>query len=195
MSDFKLILNTINKHIQLDDVEKAVLLSSLEFRSLKAGEYMEKAGEQSRYFVFVSMGCLMAYYTDEEGVDRVMQFATSSWWTGDLCSFSKSTPSVFSTRALTDSEVLLITREGLDALLEKVPRLEKYFRILFQNSLIAHQQRILQTISFTAEERYESFRERFPTLEQFVPQKYIASYLGVTPEFLSKIRRRIAGKA
>jgi CRP-like cAMP-binding protein len=140
------------------------------------------------------MGCLMAYYTDSDGVERVLQFATTSWWTGDLHSFTKHEPSIYSTRALVDSEVLLMTVNGLNSLLERVPKFEKYFRILFQNSLVAHQQRIMQSISFTAEQRYESFRERYPTLEQFVPQKYIASYLGVTPEFLSKIRRRLMSK-
>jgi CRP-like cAMP-binding protein len=194
MSDFKSILSAIEKHIVLDDASRGVLLSLLESKSLKSGEAVERAGEISQHFIFVSMGCLMVYYTDNDGVERVLQFATSSWWTGDLHSFTKHTPSIYSSRALIDSEIMMLTPKGLETLLERVPKFEKYFRILFQNSLVAHQQRIMQTISFTAEERYESFRERYPTLEQFVPQKYIASYLGVTPEFLSKIRRRMMGK-
>jgi CRP-like cAMP-binding protein len=192
--DFKSIISTIEKHITLDDVEKTILLGELEGRTLKAGEFVERAGEPSKYFIFVSMGCLMSYYSADDGVDHVMQFATASWWTGDLHSCSNNAISGYSTRALTDSEVILMTWKGLETLLDKVPKFEKYFRILFQNSLMAHQLRIRQTISSTAEERYEWFRERFPTLEQFVPQKYIASYLGVTPEFLSKIRRRIMNK-
>ncbi len=191
MADFKSILSAIEKHIELDEVERSVLLSLLESRTLKAGDYIERAGEMSQHFIFVSMGCLMAYYTDADGVERVLQFATASWWTGDLHSFTKKKPSIYSTRALVDCEVLLLTSEGMESLLARAPKFEKYFRILFQNSLVAHQQRIMQTISFTAEERYESFRERYPALEQYVPQKYIASYLGVTPEFLSKIRRRL----
>lgn len=194
MTDFKLILAAIQQHIKLNQTEQGILLSLLEARGVKSGEFVEKAGDPSQYFIFVNMGCLMAYYTDDEGVERVIQFATSSWWTGDLHSFTKCEPSIYSTRALADSEVLMITRPNLDKLLEQVPVLEKYFRILFQNSLIAHQHRIVQTLSATAEERYESFRERYPSLEQFVPQKYIASYLGVTPEFLSKIRKRLSKK-
>ena len=195
MSDFKTILAAIEKHITLNDIERAILLSLLEARSLKSGEYLEKEGETSQYFIFVSMGCLMAYHTDEGGVERVMQFATASWWTGDLHSFTKSAASVYSNRAIVDSEVLLLTPKGLNELLDRVPKFEKYFRILFQNSLIAHGRRIMETISYSAEERYESFRQRYPTLEQFVPQKYIASYLGVTPEFLSKVRRRLSQKS
>jgi CRP-like cAMP-binding protein len=194
MTDLKLIISAIQKHIQLNQTEQGIFLSLLESKNVKGGEFVEKAGDPSQYFIFVNTGCLMAYYTDEEGVERVIQFATSSWWTGDLHSFTKAVPSSYSTRALADSEVLLITKPNLDKLLEQVPLLEKYFRILFQNSLVAHQYRIVQTLSATAEERYEAFRERYPSLEQYVPQKYIASYLGVTPEFLSKIRKRLTKK-
>ncbi|MEI9919380.1 MAG: Crp/Fnr family transcriptional regulator [Bacteroidota bacterium] len=195
MVDFKSILAAIEKHITLDDVERAALLSSLESRSLKAGDIIARSGEQAQHFIFVNMGCLMTYFTDSNGVERVLQFATASWWTGDLDSFSKHNKSCYTTRALVDTEVFLLTYPGFESLLEKVPKLEKYFRVLFQNSLVAHGRRITEINSYSAEERYEAFRQRYPTLEQFVPQKYIASYLGVTPEFLSKVRRRISHKA
>lgn len=194
MADFKSILAAIEKHVKLDDVEKAVLLSVLESKSLKAGEYIAKSDQEAQHFIFVNMGCLMTYFTDSNGVEHVLQFATASWWTGDLESFTKHTPSIYSIRAIADTEILTMPGKGFEKLLERVPKLEKYFRIIFQNSLITHGNRILQTNSFTAEERYEAFREKYPTLEQFVPQKYIASYLGVTPEFLSKIRRRLMSK-
>ncbi|HZY83125.1 MAG TPA: Crp/Fnr family transcriptional regulator [Cyclobacteriaceae bacterium] len=194
MADFKSILSAIDKHVKLTDAEAAVLLSLLESRSIKANELIAKSNEPSQHFIFVTMGCLMTYYTSADGVEHVLQFATANWWTGDLGSFEKHTPSCYSTRAIADTEVFLITKKGFEELLERVPKLEKYFRIIFQNSLITHGGRIMQAISYTAEERYEAFREKYPTLEQFVPQKYIASYLGVTPEFLSKIRRRLMAK-
>lgn len=194
MADFKSILSTIEKHVHLDDIDKAVLLSLLESRSLKTGDFLAKSDEPAEHFIFVTMGCLMTYYTGADGAEHVMQFATATWWTGDLGSFSNHSASIYSIKAIADTEVLLMTVKGFEELLERVPKLEKYFRILFQNSLITHGHRILQNISFTAEERYEAFREKYPTLEQFVPQKYIASYLGVTPEFLSKIRRRLMSK-
>lgn len=195
MVDFKSILGAIEKHIVLDDVEKAVLMSSLDAKTFKAGEVVARSGEQSQHFIFVNMGCLMTFFTDSDGVERVLQFATASWWTGDLDSFSKHTKSCYTTRALIDTEVFLMSLPAFEKLLEKVPKLEKYFRILFQNSLVAHGRRITEMNSYSAEERYESFRQRYPTLEQFVPQKYIASYLGVTPEFLSKVRRRLTHKS
>ena len=191
MSDFKTILSAVEKYVQLDDVEKGVLLASLESRSLKAGDIVARRGQQTQHFIFVNMGCLMTFFTDSEGVEHVLQFATSSWWTGDLDSFTKHVNSCYTIRALVDSDIFVMTKPTFEVLLEKVPKLEKYFRILFQNSLVAHGRRITEINSYSAEERYESFRQRYPTLEQFVPQKYIASYLGVTPEFLSKIRRRL----
>jgi len=194
MADFKSILAAIEKNVSLDDVERAILLSLLESRSLKSGDIIARSGEQHQHFIFVSMGCLMTYFTDSEGVERVLQFAMASWWTGDLDSFTKHTKSCYTVRAIVDSEVLLLTVPGFESLLERVPKLEKYFRILFQNSIVSHSRRITEMNSYSVEERYESFRQRYPTLEQFVPQKYIASYLGVTPEFLSKVRRRLAHK-
>lgn len=194
MSDFKSILAAVEKHVTLDDVEKGVLFSLLDSKTLKTGDLIAKAGETCQHFIFVSMGCLMSYYTDESGVERVLQFAQASWWTGDLNTFIKREPSIYSTRAIVDSEVLMLTPKALNDLFERVPKFEKYFRIIFQNSLIAHGRRIMETLTYTAEQRYESFRERYPTLEQFVPQKYIASYLGVTPEFLSKLRRKLMAK-
>ncbi len=194
MADFKSILAAVEKHVKLNDVETAILLSSLESRSIKANEFVAKSDEPSQHFIFVTMGCLMTYYTSSDGVEHVLQFATASWWTGDMGSFAKHAPSIYSIRAIADTEAFLMTFKQFEDLLERVPKLEKYFRVLFQNSLITHGNRIMQNISFTAEERYEAFREKYPTLEQFVPQKYIASYLGVTPEFLSKIRRRLMTK-
>lgn len=194
MSDFKSILAAVEKHIPLDDSERGAFFSVLASRQVKTGEFVEKVAEPSLYFIYVVSGCLMTYCTDKEGVERVIQFATSGWWTGDLHSFTNRVPSIYSTRALVESEVFLLTKNDLDQFLEKVPKFEKYFRILYQNSIVAHQHRLIQAYSATAEERYQTFREKYPTLEQYVPQKYIASYLGVTPEFLSKIRRRLMEK-
>lgn len=135
----------------------------------------------------------MSYFTDDSGTDHVIQFALAGWWTGDLHSFTKEEPSIYSTRALADSEVFYLPKGDMEMLLEKFPKLERYFRILFQNSIVSHQHRLIQNFSVTADQRYENFSKRYPSLEQYVPLKYIASYLGITPEFLSKIRRKRSG--
>lgn len=189
-----LLLASINRHITLSDEESSHFLSLMLPLHVRQNDSIEKPGEPTKYFIYVVSGCLMSYYTDKEGSDHVMQFAQAGWWTGDLSSFTQQLPTSYSTRALADSDLLLLPKLNMDQLLEKHPKFERYFRILFQNSLIAHQNRLVQNLSFTAEERYVAFQKKFASLEQFVPLKYIASYLGMTPEFLSKIRRKLMNK-
>jgi CRP-like cAMP-binding protein len=185
------LLASINRHITLTEEESSYFLSLMLPLHVRQHEMIEKPGEPAKYFIYVGTGCLMSYYTDKEGTDHVMQFAQAGWWTGDLPGYTQQLPATYATRALTDCDLLLLPKAGMDQLLDKHIKFERYFRILFQNSLIAHQSRLAQNLSFTAEERYVAFQKKFPSLEQFVPLKYIASYLGMTPEFLSKIRRKL----
>jgi CRP-like cAMP-binding protein len=184
----------LSRYIQLDENEAAHFLSLLEPRQIARRKFLLLDGDVCRHFSLVTEGCLMNYYTDENGFAHVLQFATHMWWTADLQSLMNETPALFSIQALVNSEVLMLPRPQLDQLFVDIPKFERYFRIIFQNALMAHQQRIIQNIAFPAEERYLQFREKYPHLERMVPQKYIASYLGVTPEFLSKVRRRLAKK-
>lgn len=184
------ILATIKKHIELSKEEEQFFTSLLVPIRLKQGEFAEKAGDITHNFIHIHAGCLMTYYTDKEGADQVIQFSTSGWWTGDLHSLTKQVPSIYSTRALADSEIFLLPKHSMEQLLNRYPSFERYFRIMFQNSLVTHQKRIIEAFSLPAETRYSNFQKRYPQLEQYVPLKYIASYLGITPEFLSKIRRK-----
>ncbi|GIL23543.1 MAG: cAMP-binding protein [Bacteroidota bacterium] len=180
----------IKKHITTTPEEEQFFISLLNPLKLKQGEFAEKAGDVTYSFIHVTAGCLMTYYTDKEGNDQVIQFATAGWWTGDLHSLTSQQPSIYTTRALADSEMLLLPKVRMEELLERYPKFERYFRIMFQNSLVTHQNRIIEAFTATAEERYHNFQKKYPQLEQYVPLKYIASYLGITPEFLSKIRRK-----
>jgi CRP-like cAMP-binding protein len=184
------ILAQINRHISLDERESLHFSSLLIPAKIKQGDFLENVGSVTQNFIYVELGCLMSYYTDKKGDDHVIQFATTGWWTGDLHSFTRQQPAIYSTRAIAESTVFYLPKTDMDQLLDRYPKFERYFRILFQNSLITHQDRIIQNFSDTAEDRYEHFRQKYPSLEQYVPLKYIASYLGITPEFLSKIRRR-----
>ena len=184
------ILSHITRHVTLTKAEEDFFISILLPVKLKQGEFVEKGGEITYNFIHVNSGCLMTYFTDKEGDDQVIQFATSGWWTGDLHSLTTQQPSIYTTRAIADSEILLLPKVRMEELLERYPVFERYFRIMFQNSLVTHQNRIIEAFAFTAEDRYTNFQKKYPQLEQFVPLKYIASYLGITPEFLSKIRRR-----
>lgn len=187
------IFAQFERHIALDEKEKLSIRSVLISARLRQGEFVETVGKVTANFIYVNSGCLMTYYTDADGSDHVIQFAMAGWWTGDLHSFTKEEPSIYSTRALADSEVFHLPKADMEMLLQKFPKLERYFRILFQNSIVSHQYRLIQNLSATADQRYENFSKRYPSLEQYVPLKYIASYLGITPEFLSKIRRKRSG--
>ncbi len=184
------ILSHITRHVTLTKNEEDFFISILLPAKLKQGEFAEKAGDITCNFIHVNSGCLMTYFTDKGGDDQVIQFATSGWWTGDLHSLTTQQPSIYTTRSLADSEILMLPKVRMEELLARYPVFERYFRIMFQNSLVTHQNRIIEAFAFTAEDRYTNFQKKYPQLEQFVPLKYIASYLGITPEFLSKIRRR-----
>ena len=134
----------------------------------------------------------MTYYEDKNADPHVLQFAQKLWWTGDLEAFRSLGPSFYSIKAITNSSIMAISYPEFEELCLSYPVFERFFRIIFQNSLVSHQKRIMRNISSTAEERYEAFIKNYPRLELTVPQKYIASYLGITPEFLSKLRSRRA---
>ena len=182
------------RYIQLEDEEAYFFYRMLRPVSIRNRKMLLVSGDRSDAFSLVTEGCLVNYYEDANGFEHVLQFATQMWWTADLHSLMKGVPSSYTIKALMDTQVLQISREGMEKLYREVPKFERYFRIIFQNALIAHQHRIIQNIAFPAEERYLQFKGTYPDLEQLVPQKYIASYLGITPEFLSKIRRRLARK-
>ena len=141
------IINSISRYVLLDEVERLYVTSLLLPLKIRQGESTERVGTISKGMIYVNTGCLMTYFTDKQATDHVIQFATAGWWTGDLHSFTSQTPSIYSTRALADSEVLLLPKNDMDQLLERFPKFERYFRIIFQNSLVTHQHRIIQNFS------------------------------------------------
>lgn len=185
-----IVTNLLARTIPLTDNEKDVFFSALQSVPLAPGAFIETANTVTPGLMLVETGCLMTYYEDRNVDSHVIQFATTGWWTGDLQSISNQQPSLYFTRALAQSNVWVLSKARLDDLLNRGAVFEKFFRVLFQKSLVTHQNRIIEAHSLTAEARYENFRRRYPQLEQYVPQKYIASYLGMTPEFLSKVRRK-----
>ncbi|MEO0901767.1 MAG: Crp/Fnr family transcriptional regulator [Bacteroidota bacterium] len=139
---------------------------------------------------FIRKGCVRTYVHDLNGVEHNITFSMEDWWFGDLQSFIKKTPASFTIQALEDLTVLAISRDNWNVLLKEIPEFVEYTRILFRNTLFSHENRILQNLSYTAEERYRYFLESYPNLSQRISQKHIASYLGITPEFLSMLRRK-----
>lgn len=192
--EFELLLRNIGRHIQLDDAETDFFLSLLQPKLIRRKEHLLKQGDICRTENFILSGCLRAYTIDEDGQEHIVLFGVEDWWISDLYSFLTQTPASFFIDALEDSEILQITRHHLDTLYEKIPKFERFFRILFQNAFIAQQQRINQNLSLTAEQRYLEFIKKYPQLEQRLSQKQISSYLGITPVFLSMLRRKLANR-
>jgi CRP-like cAMP-binding protein len=190
-TESNLILQNLSKHITLTDEEKKIFCSSFKIKKVKRHQFLGEAGEVSRYQNFVTKGCLRSYYIDENGFEHNVQFAIEDWWIGDMASFVTKKPALLFIEALEDSEVMQLDNSSLDELYLSIPKLERFFRILLQNAFISFEQRIISVISKTAEERYLEFSNKYPQLEQRLPQVHIASYLGITPEFLSKIKKKI----
>lgn len=180
-----------SNYINITDEEIEYFLSLMKKKKIANRRFLLKEGEVCDHFCLVDSGCMMNYYQDDSDNVHVLQFAVKMWWTADLNSLVNKMPSEYNIRATTDTMVYQLSRDNMDLLFLKIPAFERYFRIIYQNALISHQKRIIENISETAENRYLLFRERYPEVEQLVSQKYIASYLGITPEFLSKIRNNL----
>lgn len=140
---------------------------------------------------FIAEGCLRAYYMDEEAKEHIVQFGIEGWWVNDLYSYLAKTPAKQFLQALEKSTVLQINRDTLNILYKEVPAIERFFRLKFEKAYVAFQERTLDVMSKTAEERYLEFRTKYRDIEQRVPQYMVASYLGITPEFLSSLRKKM----
>lgn len=182
------ILGNLSRFIQLSPKETEIFTASIKVRHLRRRQYLLQPGDVMRYECFVTEGCLRQYYIDDKGQEHTLNFAFEDWWAGDMYSFLSGQPSKYNLEALEDSTVLLIERQRLEALYDEIPQLNRFYRILLQNAYITMSERINQTLAMTAEERYRSFLQRYPHFEQRLSLKHIASYLGITPESLSRIR-------
>ena len=189
---FDLLLQNVARHIQLEPEECRFFTSLAQVRRLKKKNFLLQAGEVCRYETFVLQGCLRNYFLDDKGDEHIVQFSVEDWWTSDLYSLLTQTPATQYIDALEDSTLALFDKDDLERLYREVPKFERFFRLMLQNAFIAQQRRILQNIGSTGEERYLAFRQKYPALELRLPQHQIASFLGITPEFLSKIRGKLA---
>lgn len=187
----ELILSNFAMHIALSGDEAGIIMSKLEHTTLKKNEILLNSGKVCRNIYFVNKGCLRIYNTDTEGEQHNILFCPENWWCVDITSFSGQTRAFYAIQALENSEVFSLSYIVLEQLYIEIPKLERFFRILTQNGFNLYQRRITSNISKTAEERYALFNKLYPKLEQRIAQKHIASYLGITPVFLSMIRKRI----
>lgn len=191
-----LILANVAKHIILNNEERDYFISLLEAKQVAKKAIVLKEGQACKYINFVQSGALRAYYLDKEGKESTIMFAVADWWITDMYCFINKLPAMLYIEAIEDSCIFQLKKEYLDELYDKVPKFERFFRIIMQNAYIREQLRVIQNLSLSAEERYRNFLSKYPQVAQQVTQKQIASYLGITPEFLSKIRsNKLAGKS
>ena len=183
----ELLLNNIAKHIQLNEEEKQLFLSYLQVKKVKKKQYLLLDGEVSRNAMFVVSGCLRSYNLDENGFQYIQQFAPEGWWMADMYSFITQNPGHLYIDAVFDSEVILISKINLEKIYVEIPGFNYYFRILSEKSLVTYQTRAMDNARLSAKDRYEKFCQRYPSLIDSIAQKQVASYIGVTPEFLSKM--------
>ncbi len=190
----KSILDNISKHASLTSEEEQLFLSKTETKTVKAKTILLSSGEISKHTYFVNSGILRSFNINDNIIEHVLHFACEGWWIGDMYSYIAEKPGNLFIEVLEDAEIVIISKENHQQLYLEIPKLERFFRILTENSLVAHQERLMDNLSLTAEERFEKFNRKYPTLILHIPQKQIASYIGVTPEFFSKMKARLLKK-
>ena len=191
---FDLLRAHIEKRVGLSESEFSRAAQFFTSRKIKKRQFLLLEGDVCKHLAFVNSGCLRSYTVDHKGEEHIIQFAIEDWWISDLKSFLTGSPSTHNIDALQDSEVLLLEHSARDKLLEAVPKMERFFRLLLEANYIATHRRIDESLSASAEERYLAFVKAYPVLVELVPQGQIASYLGITPQSLSRIRKELSQK-
>ena len=189
--ELKPLFDYIAQFVQLTSEERSILASKVKIRKYLKGQFVVQNGDICKYESFVLSGCLKSFYIDNDGQEHIVMFAVENWWTADMSSFITQTPSDYNIQCLENSVLAQLYFEDLEQLYIQIPKLERFFRIIIQKAYISSQKRLINNFSLPAKERYLQFREKYPQIEQRVPQYMIASYLGITKEFLSKIRGQL----
>lgn len=188
----KPLIDYFNNILPLDEEEKSIVEKVFKERKVKRRQFILQEGDVCKYNTFVVEGCFKMYMVDPNGKEHNLQFAIENWWIGDIGSFHSEEPSRLYIEAIENSVILQIKKEDQWKLFVDYPKFNRIFRVLAENAMVSLQNRILQNISSTAEERYLEFLKKHPQLFNRISNVQIASYLGVTPEFLSTIRKNIS---
>jgi CRP-like cAMP-binding protein len=187
---YDLLRRRMNEHVELTDEAFARCLPHFKLLQVVKGKPTLRAGETAMHASFVIKGLFRTYVLDGNGQEHILQFSLPGWWCGDLGSFTSGSPSRFNVEALEDAEILQISRSSWDVLVSDVPAFAQYQLRIMENNLVAVQNRLVESISLDARTRYDHMLAHFPDIFQRVPQYMIASYLGMSRETLSRVRRR-----
>jgi len=189
--NIKPLLNYIANYVTLTNTEEDFLTSRLSSRKYLKGQYILQQGDISKTECFIISGCTKMFYLDDNGQEHIIMFSIEDWWTSDLGSFISQTPSDFNVQCLENTEIIEFSYNNIEEIFLEIPKLERFFRKIIEKAFVASQKRIIRNFSLTAKERYVIFRNNYPKIEQRIPQYMIASYLGMTKEFLSKIKKQL----
>lgn len=186
------LLDQIQEKFQLTEGEKNDIGDAVKITELKKKDHLITPGQASNHMNFISIGCLRTYYIDEDGQERTLQLGIENWWINDLYGYITEKPSKMFVQALEDSVLVQIPKSKLESLYIQIPAISNFFRDKIQSAYVALQERTIENMSSDSIERYVTFRSQYRDIEQRVPQYIVASYLGITPEFLSHLRKKHA---
>lgn len=188
----KPLIKSISKHIKLSAEEENLIETYWREKILEKGDYLLRNGEVCRSDNYVVNGILKAFYINSEtGKEEILYFAIENWWATDIDSFQKQKPSVYNIQAIEKTTLLQISHNSFEEMLKEIPKLERFFRIILENYIGSLQRRIIINKVLDTEQRYIAFLESYPKIAEKAPNYLIASYLGVTPEFLSRVRKKL----
>ncbi len=194
MKGFERLFENIGRYVFLQDDEKERITAVFEEQQIKRRQFLDQPGFVCNYRNYVVHGTFRSYYLDREGKEHTVQIAMDDWFVSDFYSYITQTPATLFVEALEDSTILRTTYDTIEPLCKEIHALSEYFRITTERAFAYSRKRALSNLSLNAEERFLELHERYPEMVRRVPQKVIASYLGMTPEFLSKIRKKISAK-
>ncbi|MGI8635837.1 MAG: Crp/Fnr family transcriptional regulator [Segetibacter sp.] len=191
---FEVFFAHVSEKVTLTHEEQEKIKRFFSPKKLRKKQYLLQEGDVCKNMAFVESGLLRSYNVDEKGLEHMIQFAWEGWWITDTYSFLSGDAAAYNIDAIEDSELLLLTLPLFEEMLVEVPKMERYFRMLFQKNIISKERRLINSITYSAEDKYLNLVESRPELIQRIPQNLIASYLGTTPETLSRIRKNILHK-
>jgi len=189
------LIRNLNKYVTLSEEDTRAIEALFTHRKFRKKQYILQEGDICRNETFIVKGLTRTYHVDESGQEHILQFGLDDWWVGDMYSFLTETTSKSNVECLEETEVFQITKPNLEKLYTKVPKMERHFRIVIQNAFIASTNRISASLAKTALERYLEFIDKYPQIEQRVANHHIASYLGITPQSLSRLRSQAASQS
>ncbi len=189
---FKLIEENISKNVHFTEEEVSQFKSFLVLKKLPKRHFLLKPGEICTFETFIVSGCIRKYYVDPQGIEVTLMLAIEDWWVGDLDSTTNHRPTKIYLETIEPCTVLELSTAAKERLLVQIPKFERIFRIMLQNNVAKYQDRLITILSKSATEKYLDFMDTYPKFVNRIPQIYIASFIGISPEFLSKIRKKLA---